>query len=162
PTSTWRCRTTPPVSATTRMTSPRKRGPHGKPPSAGTPAGPTSSQSSGSPRFARSDSSLLCATRGIQISAFAACGRVRTIVAILMATSLSEQMPLADVKNRLSEVVDRLEREHGRVVITKHGHPAAVVMSLEDLESLEETLDVMDSAELLADIRSSLAEVASP
>jgi hypothetical protein len=30
------CRTTPPVSATTRMTSPRKRAPHGKPPSAGT------------------------------------------------------------------------------------------------------------------------------
>ena len=75
--------------------------------------------------------------------------------------SVSEQMPLADVKNRLSEVVDRLEREHGRVVITKHGHPAAVVLSVEDLESLEETLDVMDSAELLADIRASLAEVAS-
>jgi antitoxin YefM len=75
--------------------------------------------------------------------------------------SVSEQMPLADVKNRLSEVVDRLEREHGRVVITKHGHPAAVVMSVEDLESLEETLDIMDSAALLADIRESLAEVAS-
>jgi len=78
-----------------------------------------------------------------------------------MAMSLSEQMPLADVKNRLSEVVDRLEREHGRVVITKHGHPAAVVMSVEDLESLEETLDIMDSAELLADIRASLAEAAA-
>jgi prevent-host-death family protein len=68
-------------------------------------------------------------------------------------------MSLADVKNRLSEVVDRLEREHGRVVITKHGHPAAVVISLDDLESLEETLDVMDSASLLADIRESLAEL---
>jgi antitoxin YefM len=75
--------------------------------------------------------------------------------------SVSEQMPLADIKNRLSEVVDRLEREHGRVVITKHGHPAAVVMSVEDLESLEETLDIMDRAELLADIRESLAEVAT-
>ena len=29
PTSTWHCRTTPPVSTTTRTTSPRKRGPHG-------------------------------------------------------------------------------------------------------------------------------------
>ena len=73
--------------------------------------------------------------------------------------SVSEQMPLADVKNRLSEVVDRLEREHGRVVITKHGHPAAVVISVDDLESLEETLDIMDSAHLLADIRESLAEL---
>jgi len=75
--------------------------------------------------------------------------------------TVGEQMPLADVKNRLSEVVDRLEREHGRVVITKHGHPAAVVISVEDLESLEETLDVMDSEALLADIRAALAELAS-
>jgi antitoxin YefM len=82
-------------------------------------------------------------------------------LAILIAMSVSEQMPLADVKNRLSEVVDRLEREHGRVVITKHGHPAAVVMSVEDLESLEETLDIMDSAALLADIRDSLTELTS-
>jgi len=74
--------------------------------------------------------------------------------------SVSEQMPLADVKNRLSEVVDRLEREHGRVVITKHGHPAAVVMSIEDLESLEETLDILNSADLLADIRESMSDVA--
>jgi prevent-host-death family protein len=75
--------------------------------------------------------------------------------------SVSEQMPLADVKNRLSEVVDRLEREHGRVIITKHGHPAAVVISVDDLESLEETLDIMDSAALLADIRASLAELST-
>jgi antitoxin YefM len=80
-------------------------------------------------------------------------------VAILIAMSMAEQMSLADVKNRLSEVVDRLEREHGRVVITKHGHPAAVVISVEDLESLEETLDIMDDAALLSDIRRSLTEL---
>ena len=76
-----------------------------------------------------------------------------------MAMSMTELMSLADVKNRLSEVVDRLQREHGRVVITKHGHPAAVVISLDDLESLEETLDVMDSPALLADIREALDEL---
>ncbi|MGI9005274.1 MAG: type II toxin-antitoxin system Phd/YefM family antitoxin [Streptosporangiaceae bacterium] len=73
--------------------------------------------------------------------------------------TVGEQMPLAAVKNRLSEVVERLEREHGRVVITKHGHAAAVVISVEDLESLEETLDVMGSEALLADIREALAEL---
>jgi antitoxin YefM len=78
-----------------------------------------------------------------------------------MAMTVGEQMPLAEVKNRLSEVVDRLEREHGRVVITKHGHPAAVVISVEDLESLEETLDVLDSEALLSDIREALAELAT-
>jgi antitoxin YefM len=87
--------------------------------------------------------------------------RLLVKVAILLAMSVSEQMPLADVKNRLSEVVDRLEREHGRVIITKHGHPAAVVISVEDLESLEETLDIMNSAALLADIRESLTELSA-
>ncbi len=70
-------------------------------------------------------------------------------------------MPLADVKNRLSEVVDRLEREHGRVVITKHGRPAAVVMSVEDLEGLEETLDILSDPKLMRRIRKAQAEVAA-
>jgi prevent-host-death family protein len=72
----------------------------------------------------------------------------------------AEHVPLAEVKNRLSEVVDRLEREHGRVVITRHGHPAAVMLSLEDLESLEETLAVLSDPELMAAIREADTEVA--
>lgn len=83
-------------------------------------------------------------------------------LAILLAmTSAAEHMPLADVKNRLSEVVDRLEREHGRVVITKHGRPAAVVMSVEDLEGLEETLDILSSPGLMRHIRKAEAEIAA-
>ena len=39
-------------------------------------------------------------------------------------------MALKDVKDHLSEVVDQVEREHDRVVITKHGRPAAVVLSV--------------------------------
>ena len=73
----------------------------------------------------------------------------------------ADHVPLAEVKNRLSEVVDRLEREHGRVVITKHGRPAAVMLSLEDLESLEETLAILSDPELLAAIREADAEVAA-
>jgi antitoxin YefM len=65
----------------------------------------------------------------------------------------SESLPLADVKNRFSEVVDRLEREHGRVVVTKHGRPAVVMLSVEDLESLEETLEILSSPKLLEEIR---------
>jgi prevent-host-death family protein len=78
-----------------------------------------------------------------------------------MTMSLDDHLSLADVKNRLSEVVDRLEREHGRVVITKHGRPAAVMLSIEDLESLEETLEVLSNPQLMADIREADAEVAA-
>ena len=75
--------------------------------------------------------------------------------------TVAEHMSLKDVKNHLSEVVDTVEREHDRVVITKHGRPAAVVMSIDDLDSLEETLDILSRPRLLAQIRESLAELGS-
>jgi prevent-host-death family protein len=73
--------------------------------------------------------------------------RIRDL-AILLAMTLSEHLSLADVKNRLSEVVDKLEREHGRVVVTKHGQPAAVMLNVDDLESLEETLAILSKPTL--------------
>jgi antitoxin YefM len=51
--------------------------------------------------------------------------------------------------------------EHGRVVITKHGRPAAVMLSLEDLESLEETLAILSDPELMAAVEEADAEVAA-
>lgn len=74
-------------------------------------------------------------------------------------TAAAEHLPLAEVKNRLSEVVDRVEREHGRVVITKHGRPAAVVISVEDLEGLEETLAILSDPKLMRRIRKAEAEL---
>lgn len=67
-------------------------------------------------------------------------------------------MSLADVKNRLSEVVEQVEVEHARVTITKHGRPAAVLISADDLESLEETLALLSDPEVLTQIRASRAE----
>ena len=80
-------------------------------------------------------------------------------VATLVDMSLVEQMALKDVKNHLSEVVDKVEREHERVVITKHGRPAAVVVSVDDLESLEQTLDILSRPALIKQIRESLDDL---
>jgi prevent-host-death family protein len=75
--------------------------------------------------------------------------------------SVGDRLPLADVKNRLSEVVEQVEVEHARVTITKHGRPAAVLISSDDLESLEETLALLSDPEVLAQIRASRDEVAT-
>ena len=72
--------------------------------------------------------------------------------------SIAEQLPLAEVKNRLSEVVEQVETQHARVTITKHGRPAAVVISADDLDSLEETLRVLSDPEVVAKVRASRAE----
>ena len=80
-------------------------------------------------------------------------------MATLVDMSTGEQMPLRDVKNHLSEVVDKVEREHERVVITKHGRPAAVVVAVDDLESLEQTLDILSRPALIKQIRESLDDL---
>lgn len=61
--------------------------------------------------------------------------------------------PLRSVRDHLSEIVDRVEREHDRVVITRNGREAAVLVSAADLAELEETLSVLSDPEALADIR---------
>jgi len=61
--------------------------------------------------------------------------------------------PLRSVRDHLSEFVDRVEREHDRVVITRNGRDAAVLISTEDLASLEETLSVLSDPSALGDIR---------
>ncbi|MGH3491661.1 MAG: type II toxin-antitoxin system Phd/YefM family antitoxin [Sciscionella sp.] len=61
--------------------------------------------------------------------------------------------PLRSVRDHLSEVVDRVEHQHERVIITRNGHDAAVVISPVDLAQLEATLSVLSDAEALADIR---------
>jgi antitoxin YefM len=70
------------------------------------------------------------------------------------------ELPLADARNRLSELVAEVEQTHVRITITKHGHPAAVLVSPEDLASMEETLDIISDPAALAEIRESEAELA--
>lgn len=66
---------------------------------------------------------------------------------------MSETLPLAQVKARLSEIVDLVAGQQQRVTITRHGRPAAVLISPDDLESLEETLAIMSDPRLVDAIR---------
>ena len=62
-------------------------------------------------------------------------------------------LPLADIKKRLSEIVDGVEQRHDRVLLTRNGRPAAVIISPEDLEALEETLDILSDPQAMRAIR---------
>jgi antitoxin YefM len=66
--------------------------------------------------------------------------------------SMSTQS-LRDVRDHLSEVIDRVEHQHERVVVTRNGRDAAVILSPEDLAQMEETIDVLSDPQALADIR---------
>jgi len=69
--------------------------------------------------------------------------------------------PLREVRDHFSDVVDRVEREHERVTVTRNGRAAAVIISPEDLAELEETLTVLRDPTALADIREADAAYAT-
>jgi antitoxin YefM len=68
---------------------------------------------------------------------------------------MSETLPLSYAKAHLSKLIDRVEDQQDRVVVTRNGKPAAVLISHDDLESLEETLAVMSDPALMVQIRDS-------
>lgn len=76
-----------------------------------------------------------------------------TTVTIILV--MSETLPLSSVKAHLSELVDRVEDQHDRVVLTRNGKPAAVLISPDDLESLEETLSILSDPALMEQIHES-------
>lgn len=73
---------------------------------------------------------------------------------------MAEVVPFSEAKARLSELADRIEKQHERIVVTRHGRPSFVLMSPDELESLEETLDILGDEELMASLRLSQQEAA--
>jgi len=73
---------------------------------------------------------------------------------------MNTPMPLADVKAHLSELVSRVYGQHERVTVTVHGRPSAVLVSVDDLESLEETIAILSDGAAVAALLASEAELA--
>lgn len=62
-----------------------------------------------------------------------------------MATIMAmTTLPLATVRDRLSSLVDDVVRTHATLTITRNGRPAAVVLSIDDYESIMETLALLN------------------
>jgi antitoxin YefM len=74
---------------------------------------------------------------------------------------MSDTLPFSEVKAHLSEVADRVEREHDRILVTRNGRPSFVLLSPDDLASLEESLDILQDDELMESLRASRREAAA-
>ncbi|BCB89517.1 type II toxin-antitoxin system Phd/YefM family antitoxin [Phytohabitans suffuscus] len=62
-------------------------------------------------------------------------------------------IPLSEAKARLSEVADNVDRTHDRVHITRNGREYVVLISAEDLESLEATIELLSDPAAMVRIR---------
>jgi antitoxin YefM len=70
-------------------------------------------------------------------------------------------LPLSEVKARLSEIADQVDRTHERVHVTRNGREYVVLMSADDLASLEATLELLSDRAALDRIATADRDVAA-
>lgn len=68
-------------------------------------------------------------------------------------------LPFSEARKDLSKIVDEVAKQHEHVVITKQGKPKAVVMSHDEFESWQETLEVLSDPTAMRAIRRSRREI---
>ena len=73
---------------------------------------------------------------------------------------MPEVSSLAETKAHLSELVTRVGDQHERITVTVHGRPVAVLLAVDDLESLEETIAVLSDAVMMRSLNEAEAELA--
>ena len=72
-------------------------------------------------------------------------------------TSAAAPVPLTEAKGRLFELARRVSHQHERIILTRNGEPEAVLLSVDDLEGLEMTLEMLADTHAVARISESLA-----
>ncbi len=70
-------------------------------------------------------------------------------------------LPLSEVKAHLSEIADEVIRTHERVTVTRNGREALVILSVEDLESIEATIELLTDPDAQARVTQAEAEIAA-
>jgi prevent-host-death family protein len=72
-----------------------------------------------------------------------------------------QTLPISKVKDRLNDLVDAASITHEQVTITKNGTPAAVLIGMDEWESLQETLFWLSQPGIRDSIAEATADVAA-
>jgi len=70
----------------------------------------------------------------------------------------SEIVPLSKAKTSLSNFIRRVREEHESFAITYRGKAEGVLLSIEEYESLIETLEILSDKDLMASLRRGLKD----
>ncbi len=72
---------------------------------------------------------------------------------------MTSLISISDVRARLPDLVDKVNKKLDRVTITVNGKPKAVLLSAEELESIEETLEILSNPKLMKDLKKAEKEI---
>ncbi len=68
-------------------------------------------------------------------------------------------LAFSEARKDLSKIVDEVSSNHEHVVITKQGRPKAVVMSTDEFEGWQETLDILSDPKAMRAIREGMRDI---
>ena len=68
-------------------------------------------------------------------------------------------IPASEARSNFYDLLDEVSTTSKRFIITKRGRAQAIVLSLEEVESWEETLEIMSNKKLVRDIKEGLSDL---
>lgn len=72
-----------------------------------------------------------------------------------------QTISVSEAKDKLSQLVDSIDTTHDAVTITRHGRPAVVMISVADLDALQETLALLSDANHADEVAEADADIAA-
>jgi len=72
---------------------------------------------------------------------------------------MTKNISLKSLRPRLPEIMSEVDSKMDRFVITKRGRPVALLMSIDDYESILETLDILSNTHLMKRLKKARADV---
>ena len=67
--------------------------------------------------------------------------------------AIDSGMTITEARDVLGQLVGRVQYGHERIVLTRHGKPAAAIVPIDDHQTLERLEDEIDLADALAALR---------
>ena len=76
-------------------------------------------------------------------------------------TSIREtkELTTVDARRELTKLPEQLEAEPATIAVTRRGKPVLAIMTWEDYQSIQETLEILSDAEAVEQLRESIREV---
>jgi antitoxin YefM len=72
-----------------------------------------------------------------------------------------QTISVSDAKDRLSQLVESIDTTHDAVTITRHGRAAVVMLSVADLDALQETLALLSDPRHAEEVAEADEDIAS-
>lgn len=65
---------------------------------------------------------------------------------------MKKTLPVTEVREKLTNLVDEVNDKFEQIVITKNGRPRALLMAVDEFDSWQETIEILSDKKLMRDI----------